>query len=186
MFYKKTSESGRSMIEMLGVLAIIGFLSIIILYGFKYAIFRYRVNQTLTQISTMVAGARTLNLDQLNLSDDEIFEVGDNWYIPAKYVISNVHFKENDPYHIVTPLNAEIAVYQDGNGVWKTEINYTDRMDFGDCRALILSPVAENGVAWNGKVYTQQDLKEDEKSPKAADGIPDIKKICDDLTQKNS
>ncbi len=184
MFYKKSSESGRSMVEMLGVLAIVGSLSILMLYGFKYAIFRYRVGQTLTQISTMVAGAKTLDLDRL--SDSELKEdtATGNLYIPAKYVISDVHFKENDPYHIITPLNAEVAVYQDLNGLWRTEIEYTDRMDFGDCRALIFSSVAENGVAWNGTVYSQQQLKEDEDNPSESDGIAIIKKICDDLTQK--
>ena len=59
-------------------------------------------------------------------------------------------------------------------------------MDFGDCRALIFSSVAENGVAWNGTVYSQQQLKEDEGNPTTADGIAIVKKICDDLTQKNT
>ena len=185
MFYKTKSESGRSMVEMLGVLAIVGSLSILMLYGFKYAIFRYRVSQTLTQISTMVAGAKTLDLDMLSDSELEEDEAG-NLYIPAKYVISDVHFKKDDPYHIITPLNAEVAVYQDLNGLWRTEIEYTDRMDFGDCRALIFSSVAENGVAWNGTVYSQQQLKEDEGNPTTADGIAIVKKICDDLTQKNT
>ncbi|MBR6675479.1 MAG: type II secretion system protein [Alphaproteobacteria bacterium] len=184
MFHKTKSESGRSMVEMLGVLAIIGTLSILMLYGFQYAIFRYRVGQTLTQISTMVAGAKTLNLDNVSDSELEEDEIG-NLYIPAKYVISDVHFKKDDPYYIITPLNAEVAVYQDLNGLWRTEINYTDRMDFGDCRALIFSSVAENGVAWNGTVYSQKQLIEDEVSPASPDKIPVIKKICDDLTQKN-
>lgn len=185
MFHKTKSESGRSMVEMLGVLAIIGSLSILMLYGFKYAIFRYRVGQTLTQISTMVAGAKTLDLDRLSDSEFKEDTTTGNLYIPAKYVISDVHFKKDDPYHIITPLNAEVAVYQDLNGLWRTEIEYTDRMDFGDCRALIFSSVAENGVAWNGTVYSQKQLKEDEDDPTNSDGIAIIKKICDDLTQKN-
>ena len=183
MFYKKISETGRSMVEMLGVLAIIGSLSVLMLYGFKYAIFRYRVEQTLMQISTMVAGAKTLDLDKL--TDVKEDTLTGNLYIPAKYVISDVHFKEGDPYHIVTPLNAEVAVYQDENGLWKTEIEYTERMAFGDCRALIFSSVAENGVAWNGVVYTQQQLKDDEESSTNPGKTPIIKQICDDLTQKN-
>lgn len=184
MFYKKISESGRSMVEMLSVLAIVGALSVCMLYVFKYAIFRYRVGQTLTQISTMVAGAKTLDLN--SLSDVKEDTLTGNLYIPAKYVISDVHFKEGDPYHIITPLNAEVAVYQDENGLWRTEIEYTERMDFGDCRALIFSSVAENGIAWNGVVYTQQQLKEDEKSPTSPDKTPIIKQICDDLTQKTT
>ena len=182
MNHKKIDESGRSMVEMLGVLSIVGALSVMMLYGFKYAIFRYRVHQTLTQISTMVAGAKTIDLDRL--SDDEIIEEDGRLYIPVKHVISNVNFKEDDDYHIVTPLNAEVAIYQDVNGLWRTEIEYTDYMDFGDCRALIFSPVAENGIAWNNVVYTQQQLKDDEEAKKNSKDPSIVKTICDDLTQK--
>lgn len=42
---KKFSQLGRSMIEMLGVLAIIGVLSIGALAGYSYAMQKYRVNE---------------------------------------------------------------------------------------------------------------------------------------------
>ena len=41
------SPSGRSMIEMLGVLAIIGVLSITALVGFTYAMNKHRANETI-------------------------------------------------------------------------------------------------------------------------------------------
>ena len=40
------SESGRSMVEMLGVLAIIGVLSIGAVAGYKFAITKYKANET--------------------------------------------------------------------------------------------------------------------------------------------
>ncbi len=43
----QSNEAGRSMVEMLGVLAIIGVLSIGGIAGFKAAMYRYRANQTL-------------------------------------------------------------------------------------------------------------------------------------------
>ena len=45
------SESGRSMVEMLGVLAIIGVLSIGGIMGYSYAMDKYRANQTMNDVN---------------------------------------------------------------------------------------------------------------------------------------
>ncbi len=49
------NETGRSMIEMLGVLAIIGVLSVGGIAGYSKAMQRYRINKTIEQI-TLIAG----------------------------------------------------------------------------------------------------------------------------------
>ena len=49
IFHRKT-QSGRSMIEMLGVLAIIGVLSIAALSGFSYAMNRHKANETIHDV----------------------------------------------------------------------------------------------------------------------------------------
>ena len=51
----KSVQSGRSMIEMLGVLAIIGVLSVGGIAGYSKAMMKYRINKTIEQI-TLVAG----------------------------------------------------------------------------------------------------------------------------------
>ncbi|MBR3501953.1 MAG: prepilin-type N-terminal cleavage/methylation domain-containing protein, partial [Alphaproteobacteria bacterium] len=51
----KNSQSGRSMIEMLGVLAIIGVLSVGGIAGYSKAMMKYRINKTIEQI-TLIAG----------------------------------------------------------------------------------------------------------------------------------
>lgn len=51
------TQNGRSMVEMLGVLAIIGILSIGAIYGYSYAMNRYRANEIIHQgslISTLM------------------------------------------------------------------------------------------------------------------------------------
>ncbi|MBR3501365.1 MAG: prepilin-type N-terminal cleavage/methylation domain-containing protein, partial [Alphaproteobacteria bacterium] len=48
-------QSGRSMIEMLGVLAIIGVLSVGGIAGYSKAMQKYRTNKTIEQI-TLIAG----------------------------------------------------------------------------------------------------------------------------------
>lgn len=56
----KNEQSGRSMVEMLGVLAIIGVLSIGGISGYSKAMAKYRVNKTLDQISMLVMNIRSL------------------------------------------------------------------------------------------------------------------------------
>ncbi len=51
----KNTQSGRSMIEMLGVLAIIGVLSVGGIAGYSKAMQKYRINKTIEQI-TLIAG----------------------------------------------------------------------------------------------------------------------------------
>ena len=58
---KLNQESGRSMVEMLGVLAIIGVLSIGGIAGYTMAMNRYRANEILDAASKVAIIAQTLN-----------------------------------------------------------------------------------------------------------------------------
>ncbi len=49
----QTPDSGRSMVEMLGTLAVIGVLSITGIVGYKYAMNRYRVNQIANELNML-------------------------------------------------------------------------------------------------------------------------------------
>lgn len=55
----KTEQSGRSMVEMLGVLAIIGVLSVGGIAGYSKAMAKYKTTQTLDQLTMLVANIRT-------------------------------------------------------------------------------------------------------------------------------
>ena len=63
-----TQESGRSMIEMLGVLAIIGVLSVGGIAGYSQAMNKFKVSKTIDQIQTMVQNIRTLYSGQKTYS----------------------------------------------------------------------------------------------------------------------
>ena len=56
----KNNQFGRSMVEMLGVLAIIGVLSIGGIAGYSKAMQKYKLNKTIEEIDTIVQNARTL------------------------------------------------------------------------------------------------------------------------------
>ena len=62
----RESQSGRSMIEMLGVLAIIGVLSVGGIAGYSKAMMKYRINKTIEQITLIAGNVRTFFAPQGN------------------------------------------------------------------------------------------------------------------------
>ena len=80
-------QSGRSMIEMLGVLAIIGVLSVGGIAGYSKAMMKFKINKTIDQITQISQNVRTLYARQksyknisnkiikkANVAPNEIFE----------------------------------------------------------------------------------------------------------------
>ena len=57
---RTNTQSGRSMIEMLGVLAIIGVLSVGGIAGYSKAMSKFKINKSIDQISQIVNNIRTL------------------------------------------------------------------------------------------------------------------------------
>ena len=58
------NQNGRSMIEMLGVLAIIGVLSVGGIAGYSKAMMKFKINKTIDQIAMTVTNIRTLYAQQ--------------------------------------------------------------------------------------------------------------------------
>ncbi len=56
----KSEQSGRSMVEMLGVLAIIGVLSVGGIAGYSKAMAKFKTTKTMDQVAMLVANIRTL------------------------------------------------------------------------------------------------------------------------------
>ena len=64
----KQEQNGRSMIEMLGVLAIIGVLSVGGIAGYSKAMMKFKINKTIQQISEIATNIRTLYAQQKNFN----------------------------------------------------------------------------------------------------------------------
>ena len=63
---KYTNQNGRSMVEMLGVLAIIGVLSVGGIAGYSKAMNKFKINKTTDQVSMLIANLRTMFSSQGN------------------------------------------------------------------------------------------------------------------------
>lgn len=76
---KHTNESGRSMVEMLGVLAIIGVLSVGGIAGYSMAMSKFKITKTIDQVQTIITNLRTLYASQRTynaLSPETAFNMG--------------------------------------------------------------------------------------------------------------
>ncbi len=86
-----SQESGKSMVEMLGVLAIVGVLSVGGIAGYSQAMAKFKITKAMDQIQTIVTNIRTLyssqrtftNLDaptayKMGVLTDETFDSTDN------------------------------------------------------------------------------------------------------------
>lgn len=69
---KSFTENGRSMVEMLGVLAVIAVLTLASLFGYRYGIAKYRANETINEvnmhamlISTAITNGAKMPFDEL-------------------------------------------------------------------------------------------------------------------------
>ncbi len=66
--FDSKNETGRSMIEMLGVLAIIGVLSVGGIAGYSKAMTKYRINKAIEQITLIAGNVRSFFAPQRNYS----------------------------------------------------------------------------------------------------------------------
>ena len=77
--YKYEEQSGRSMIEMLGVLAIIGVLSVGGIAGYSKAMNKFKTNKVADNVAMIVTNIRTLYAQQQNysgLDNDSAIQMG--------------------------------------------------------------------------------------------------------------
>ena len=86
----KSNQNGRSMIEMLGVLAIIGVLSVGGIVGYSKAMNKYKTNQVLNGVTHTINNIKALFMAQNNvkgLSTKEAYQAG---VVPDEFKPDNI------------------------------------------------------------------------------------------------
>ena len=99
----KNNETGRSMVEMLGVLAIIGVLSAGGLAGYSKAMFKHKLNSTMDQITMLVTNIRTMYGTQGNYDGlaDGVVSLG---IVPA--------IMGSDPTALTNPFKGGVKIME--------------------------------------------------------------------------
>ena len=108
----KTNENGRSMIEMLGVLAIIGVLSVGGIAGYSKAMNKFKTNKVADNVSMLVANIKTMYAQQKtygSLDTDSANEMG---LIPDELVK-----KIDDTTSYKNAYNGEVEIHTAGSTV---------------------------------------------------------------------
>ena len=88
-------QYGRSMIEMLGVLAIVGVLSVGGIAGYSKAMEKFKINKTIDQITHIATNIRTLYSQQTTYNGLTTLKAIQMGVIPSDMDSSNLHFVKN-------------------------------------------------------------------------------------------
>ena len=108
------TQSGRSMVEMLGVLAIIGILSVGAIAGYSKAMMKYKLNQHAEAVNMLINNALQIKdklahgsdrntaygdiFKKLNLLPDGIEYIANN-YLQDKWFKNNIYVYHDDVYN---------------------------------------------------------------------------------------
>ena len=119
------SENGRSMVEMLGVLAIIGVLSVGAIAGYSKAMFKYKLNkqsEQLTQILFSLEHYREmLGRDRNNIATN----ISIITLLTKLNAIPLEMIKPNDPFYIYDIFGNSVSISYYGNGYsYNLAVNY--------------------------------------------------------------
>ncbi len=127
----KCNENGRSMIEMLGVLAIVGVLSIGGIAGYSKAMVKVKNNRLITETSELVMNIRTMYMGQHDFST-----INDSLLVKAGIVPHNMI---NDDSTISHAYGGSVKVFPsfiEGNMKRAFELYLTD-IDTLTCITLV-------------------------------------------------
>lgn len=164
-YIKAKEENGRSMMEILAVLAIIGILSVGGWKGFGYAARRHRITQSIQQVNLAMQSARALSLHK---ASDLIEEDPENnrSCLPIRYIMTGVELCNALSFR--TSIGACVSVCQDEQQVWYMDIAFDpNREDIreiisqDDCRNILYSEISREGFLNNdGQVVPHRQAEE--------------------------
>ena len=129
--FNRAQESGRSMIEMLGVLAIVGVLSVGGISGYSKAMGKYKINQCLDQIANLIINIRSTFANQTDFSGATTANI-----IALGIATNDMLNAQGNA--LVNPFNGAIAVQATAGGATSFEITYAG-LDTSACQNIALA-----------------------------------------------
>ena len=150
-------EKGRSMVEMLGVLAIIGVLSIGAMSGYAKAMFKYKLNRQAEQLSTVFnAVARNVysfnDIDQTSDLTNYFIKLGE---FPDEMIHSNTTQHVYDIFN--TQIGIQKEVYDDRYVMavyMYPELRKKSSEYFDICKNMVLAVMGNSGTIHDLQTYS--------------------------------
>ena len=109
----KANESGRSMIEMLGVLAIIGVLSVGGIAGYSKAMNKFKTNKVADNVSMLVANIKTLYAQQKTYDGLDNYSAVSMGVVPDELVASKDADKKEAS--LTNAFNGDVKISEAGS-----------------------------------------------------------------------
>ena len=106
----KTNESGRSMIEMLGVLAIIGVLSVGGIAGYSKAMNKFKTNKVADNVSMLIANIKTMYAQQNSFNGLKNTTAVSMGLVPDELVVDATAGTLSNAYNGGVEINASSSV----------------------------------------------------------------------------
>ena len=146
---------GRSMVEMLGVLAIIGVLSVGAIAGYSKAMMKYKLNKQAEQISSILDYVN-INLDEFKrskttISDNMIPLLTKLDVIPKEMIREN---QNNVVYDIFGNAVGLKNYYTGGSAYYFEFVLYINKGQKESCINLFTIAKAQRGQLWRTKFQT--------------------------------
>lgn len=158
---RRQAQKGRTMVEMLTVLAIIGVMSIGGIMSYNIAVQLFREAETVDAYSVTVAGGRTWSIvdtygPQTDLGDEQKTPI----IVPIREVVSKVNYSSADSWATANVDKKDIECnYVEEDGVEELKCNAEDiyyaKREYESYDALTLAPVfvrAEDTCSWSVRV----------------------------------
>ncbi|MBR1600954.1 MAG: hypothetical protein IJ677_05180 [Alphaproteobacteria bacterium] len=107
----KNNENGRSMIEMLGVLAIIGVLSVGGIAGYSKAMSKYRTNKAIDQATMLITNIRTMFAQQQSYADLNNSRAVNLALVPEEMIVNpGVSMADDEDRRLRNIFSGEVVV----------------------------------------------------------------------------
>lgn len=146
---QRKNQSGRSMVEILGVLAVIGVLSVGGLSAYKYTMKRHRITTTINQVALAMQSARGLELKKIDVDDldDSGCLRNINWVMQGLDTQSCTGTSSA----FMTAIGACVSVCRDDRNIWYMDISFDERQNpddiitKSDCENILASEISKDG-----------------------------------------
>ena len=142
--FKHTDEAGRSMVEMLGVLAIIGVLSVGGISGYSKAMAKYKLTKAQDQITMLLMNIRTAYATSPSYSGLDEKSAGDYNLAPNEMVVKDAEGKTTK---LQNTFGGEVKIGTLGDNSSNTYF-YIQLQSLGKeaCRTLLSSDWGADGL----------------------------------------
>lgn len=128
----RNNEVGRSMIEMLGVLAIVGVLSVGGIAGFSKAMTKYKFDRSLASLSLFIQEVMSYQKDWNRAYYDVYSAAGQQYWLTTILMEAGLKpdsWRLQDEKHFVDELGGQHAVDARGNNTIEFQYTFGDKED---------------------------------------------------------